>query len=264
MIDRSAIEKIESLAATVTQIEQADTPVIAIASNLKLESLEKFQKQRSRFKGCMTTSSLMDFADYINTGAEQLFIGAENMTAVAFFDLGNQAKPGHAEHTAILCLTKSAPYSAMLSINCNKTDQKTLSEWLEDWRDYITAIDENDGEIDTKTAINSIRKITVEAIKRGEHEHGSLAASKSSLEKIGAKGDNLPAAFIFKCKPYEDLSEREYTLRLSIHADTDNPRYILRITQLDVHKEAVAQEFKDTLKEKTLEEINAYIGNFSA
>ncbi|PCI14287.1 MAG: hypothetical protein COB71_02870 [Thiotrichales bacterium] len=102
---------------------------------------------------------------------------------------------------------------------------------VEDTDTPVIAIDKDDKEVDTKLAINSIRKITVEAIKKGDHEHSNLSASKSSLEKIEAKGDNLPAAFIFKSKPYEDLSERE---------------------------------FKDTLKEKTIDGINAYIGNFTA
>ena len=76
--------------------------------------------------------------------------------------------------------------------------------------------------------------------------------------------DVMPVAFEFKCVPYEGLGERAFSLRNSLLTG-DEPRFVLRIVQLEAREEAIANEFRDLLIGKfDGEPVETFIGNFKA
>lgn len=74
----------------------------------------------------------------------------------------------------------------------------------------------------------------------------------------------MPAAFEFKCVPYEGLGERPFKLRYSI-ITSDKPILVLRIVQLETAEEEIAAEFRDLLISKfDGVEVESFIGKFKA
>ncbi|ECG1232803.1 hypothetical protein DO967_25565, partial [Salmonella enterica subsp. salamae] len=63
---------------------------------------------------------------------------------------------------------------------------------------------------------------------------------------------------------YEGLGERAFSLRNSLLTG-DEPRFVLRIVQLEAQEEAIANEFRDLLISKfDGESVEMFIGNFKA
>jgi uncharacterized protein YfdQ (DUF2303 family) len=188
------------------------------------------------------------------------------MTARTIFNLGTIEHPGHADNSALIVLKKTSPFSAVLSVNGRKQGQKELAEWLEDWRDYLLAFDADGNVLDIKQAIGAVRRITIESSRSSDHEDSDFSARRSVMENVEAKSkDIMPAAFEFKCTPYDELQERAIKLRYSILTSQDTPTLVLRIVQLENLQELMAQEFRDILSAKFEEtQIETFIGNFSA
>ncbi|WP_373962516.1 YfdQ family protein [Kosakonia sacchari] len=270
-VDSTAITQIRDLVLSQLVEEKlagADCPAVAIPKDVGVESLERLYANRFRFRGKMETQSIEDFVrystDYAADGT-RCFINADNMAAVSVFNLGTLENPGHADNKAVLALKRTSPFSALLNINGDRNNQKQLAEWLEDWSEYITGFD-GDGEvIEAKRAAAAVRKITIDAIRSAEYEDQDFSGKRSVMESIEAKSkDIMPAAFEFKCTPYEGLSEYRIKLRMSILA-SDSPVLVLRITQLETYEEEMASEFRDLLVEKfKASAVETFIGTFSA
>lgn len=272
-IDGSAISQIKELVISgsrLNKVEGVDCPAVSIPNGLQIKDLEHLQNGRYRFRGSMTTTSITDFVKYsmgyADTIGARCFINAVSMSARTIFNLGTISDPGHADNSALIQLKKAAPFSALMNINGNKLNQKELAEWLEDWRDYLTAIDADGSELDIKKAISSVRRITIEASRSSEHEDTDFSAKRSVLENVEAKSkDVMPVAFEFKCIPYDELSKRVIKVRYSVLTSGDNPAFVLRIVQLENLEEKIAQEFRDLLSLNFKESvIETFIGNFSA
>lgn len=137
---------------------------------------------------------------------------------------------------------------------------------MEDWRDFLLAFDAEGNSLDIKQAIGAVRRITIESSRSSDHEDSDFSAKKSIMENVEAKSkDIMPAAFEFKCTPYEELQERAIKLRYSILTSHDTPALVLRIVQLENLEEQMAQEFRDLLASKFEgSQIETFIGNFSA
>lgn len=171
-----------------------------------------------------------------------MFIDDSSLSATAIFNMGTKDAPGHCDHKALLTLKKTAPYSALLSISGVQMDQRTLAEWMEDWRDYIICLENIDNcvQIDIVKAIASIRKMTVAAKSETQSAVGSFSSEKSDFEKIEAKGDALPSFIEFTCEPYQSLPMRIFTLRLSVHINTNDVRFVLRIIKQEQNAQEMA------------------------
>ncbi|MGO2345663.1 MAG: YfdQ family protein, partial [Providencia sp.] len=250
--------------------ENMPCPAVAVPHGLEIVNLEKYQDNRYRFRGSLKTTSINDFVKYSvgysDAPGVRCFIDAEDMTARTIFNLGTIEHPGHADNSALIVLKKTSPFSAVLSINGRKQGQKELAEWLEDWRDYLLAFDADGNVLDIKQAISAVRRITIESSRSSDHEDSDFSARRSVMENVEAKSkDIMPAAFEFKCTPYEELKERSIKLRYSILTSQDTPTLVLRIVQLENLEEQIAQEFRDLLASKFEEtQIETFIGNFSA
>ena len=106
----------------------------------------------------------------------------------------------------------------------------------------------------------AIRNLTVEAASKAEHKEESLSASRSTFESVKASSEHkLPGTIIFKCKPYPDLAERTFSLRMSVLTNDSKPRFQLRITAL----EQMATEFSVLIREAAEGQLPVLIGSYS-
>lgn len=270
-VDASAISKVQELVLSQfleEKLSSVDCPVAVVPENVNVESLERFSLERYRFRGKLQTFSIEDFARYATgyaAAGSRCFINADEMRAVAVFNLGTLDNPGHADNTAVLSLKKTAPFAALLGINGDRNNQKDLAEWLEDWADYLIGFDAGGAVIDAKKASAAVRKITIESNQSADFEDNDFSGKRSLMESVEARTkDIMPVAFEFKCVPFEGLAERPFKLRLSIITG-DRPVLVLRIVQLETQQEAMAAEFRDLLVEKLKgSDVDTFIGTFNA
>lgn len=261
-MDKPAIQEISNnaiaaaLVATkaINQSEFAHNPVVALPKDFVLHDLESYLPMRTRLRGTFKTASIPEFAKYCpeNT-AFPVFVNSATLEAEAIFNYGDAQNPGHCDHSAHLTLQKTAPFSALLAITNTKTDQRTLAEWMEDWRDHITCHkDGQEGQdgatIGLSTAIASVRKITVAAQSETQNTVGSFSQEKSDFEKIEAKGDSLPSFIHFTCEPYQSLPQRTFVLRVAVNITGNDVGFALRIIKHEQHVLDMADDLAKQIK----------------
>lgn len=281
-MDGSAIKEIQ----TAQQIEKANTAlydnfqkehqsVLALHKDFAIESLEKYEQGRTRFRGKFNTAEPDAFADYAKSKSQQnasCFINAQNMSAALIFNIGTNEQPGHCDDKAHLALEMTAPYKALLAIVDKRLAQKDVAEFIEDWRQLINASSEEDLDgnvtnIPLAKAIHAIRKITIEAKATTESETRNFGATNSSMDSIDVKSADMPPAYLhFKCEPYRGLAERTFDIRLSVITDRQ-PALTLRIVRHETEQEEMAKEFEGIINAKLGNidpAIKTFIGDFAA
>jgi uncharacterized protein YfdQ (DUF2303 family) len=170
---------------------------------------------------------------------------------VLLFNLGTTAAPGHADDRAILRLKATAGYSAAQTIAGRAMSQKDLSDWIEDWHQYLTPVDDEGGAIPVARAIAAVRTITIKATSESETTVGDTSASRSAMDQIEARSkETLPTALQFRVIPFEGLTEQQITLRVSVITSGSQPVLRLRWVGEEVQREDIAQEFKTVLQDK--------------
>ncbi|MCB5311948.1 YfdQ family protein [Yersinia intermedia] len=271
-LDSSAITEVRDMVLTSIiekQLNRMDCDTIALPAGVSVKSLEQFQVERYRFRGAMETSNIDEFVKYSSGYAGdgvRCFIDADEMRAQTIFNIGTLLNPGHADNTASLSLKKTAPFRELLNIDGRKQAQKELAEWLEDYREFLLAFDADGVVLDIKKAVGAVRRITIEQTSSADHEDQDFSAKRSVMESVEAKSkDVMPAAFEFKCVPYEGLGERRFKLRYSILTGGNVPVLVLRIVQLEAEEEKIAVEFLELLTDKFKDvEVETFIGKFKA
>lgn len=277
-MDKSAIEQIQKDQQIIHANDAISSQSIAaLPKDFEIHNLEKFEITRRRFRGSMSTNSLDAFAAYAqnNTTSEcACFINADEMNATLIFNIGNEENPGHCDHTAKIALEKTAAYRALVGVLDKPCSQKEIAEFIEDWRDYITAwgAEDENGEracIPLPRALHAIRKITIESKQAQESETRTFGASASSMESIDLRGDQLPPEILeFICNPYADLKDRTFELRVGVLTENKNfPVLKLRMIRQEEQSEQMAKEFEQLINDKTKliePAVKTYIGNFAA
>ncbi|WP_145538468.1 YfdQ family protein [Yersinia alsatica] len=271
-LNSSAITEIRDMVlASLVEKKLADTDcdTIALPASVAVKSLEQFNLERYRFRGSMETSNIDEYVKYSSGYAGEgvrCFIDADEMRAQTIFNIGTLSNPGHADNTASLSLKKTAPFRELLNIDGRKQAQKELAEWLEDYREFLLAFDADGVVLDIKKAVGAVRRITIEQTSSADHEDQDFSAKRSVMESVEAKSkDVMPAAFEFKCIPYEGLGERRFKLRYSILTGGNVPVLVLRIVQLEAEEEKIAVEFLELLTGKFKDvEVETFIGKFKA
>lgn len=271
-LNLSAITEIRDMVlASLVEKKLADTDcdTIALPASVAVKSLEQFNLERYRFRGSMETSNIDEHVKYSSGYAGEgvrCFIDADAMCAQTIFNIGTLSNPGHADNTASLSLKKTAPFRELLNIDGRKQTQKELAEWLEDYREFLLAFDADGEVLDIKKAVGAVRRITIEQTSSADHEDQDFSAKRSIMESVEAKSkDVMPAAFEFKCIPYEGLGERRFKLRYSILTGGNAPVLVLRIVQLEAEEEKIAVEFLELLTGKFKDvEVETFIGKFKA
>src|SRR5574337_264139 len=256
MFDKEAIEDIQLAHA----VEAADASLsgalgdgtgnqrqdaIALPDNFKLHDIEHLKPTRRRARGLMRTRLLAPFAAYVKANAElgaSVFLDPVQMKASAVLNLGTPAAPGHADNQALFEPSQTAPYLALLTIAELARNQRAVAEFIEDWAPQIQCFADAE-EIKPPAAVAAVRKLTIESARKSESTVEPLSASRSSFESIQASSKStLPTWVYFTCKPYADLSERLFVLRLGVTTGDAAPMLTLRIQRPEEHVEQMADE----------------------
>lgn len=251
MLDKQAITALQesqsiAAAADSLRVSVQTKDLAALPSDYKLHNLEPYLPLRRRARGTMATSILAAFTSYAtahNEPGASVFISPEDMSATAVLNLGTPEAPGHTDNRAKLQLKKTAAYSALVShANGNPLKQAAVAEFLEDWPECIMCFNDS-GDITNPKAIASIRKLTIESMRKLESSEQQLSASRSAFESVAATStEPLPTTIYFECQPYADLSKRNFVLRLGIQTGGDKPAITLRIVKAEQHAEEMANE----------------------
>lgn len=256
-----------ALAATQRNLG-TDTPSIMLPEHYSVQSLESLAAGRSRFRGTLATESLDDFCKYVDlhTIAEepsQAFIDADAMSCKAFFNLGNEDSPGHADNTATLSLKPTAAYQALKAIANRPHTQQALAEWMEDWHTHLAVVGTKGEDISVHVAVQKIRTITIKAASERTSSEQSFGAERSSMDSIeAAHAEQQPNDLLFKFAPYEGLKEQTFVLRLSVITG-DKPMLKPRWVQQEQQQEDIAQEFKKVLVSEIGGLVELTIGTFN-
>jgi len=247
-------QQINAAAAAMASAPDTSQAVAALPEEFKLHDLERYQPTRRRMAGTYTTRNIQPFADFVAQHADAgatVFVDADEMTAVAVLDLGTIAAPGHADHRAKLTPKRTAAYTALRKIIDFGKSQREIAEFFEDWNGIAQlqffAEDTPDGtsgeEIPLRRAIGALRNVDIKVETGMESNAQQLSASLSAFESVKASSKHtLPALIHYTTKPYGDLQERIFILRLSVMASEKGPVLTLRIKNLERHEEEMAEE----------------------
>ena len=269
-MDKTAIEQIQlsqAVAETQKAIELQGLlhPLLAAHKDFSLTSLERYLPNKMRFTGSLATKSIGDFANFSlanKSEGTQCFIDKDSASATVIFNLGNTEIAGHADFTATLNLEKTAEYKALLNCNEKQLSQKQLAEFMEDWADFITPLDKEGEPINIARAVSAVRRLTIEANAKADHEVQDFRSSRSALENIEAKTEHgLPAELLFECVPFNELPEHCFYVRLSVITG-EEPKLSFRIKRLEKAQDRIMEEFKVIVEDKLHEEIPTYMGIF--
>lgn len=251
-MDQQTIQQIATFAIAASKDIKSDFPVVMLPKEMSLHSLEGFNAHRNQFRAEFNTQRFASFVDYARANTQpntQCFIDQSDMSALVVFDMGNVKEAGHAKHRAALEMKKTVAYQALCDLQGKKLSQKTFSDFLEDWAGNLKAYCHND-EMTVQSAVQAVRKMTIDYARNEEHEVGDFAAKKSAMESVEAKSAlQLPTHFEFACNPYNGLDVRTFNLRLSVLTGSGEPVLVARLIQAEKIEEAVTEEFAEKLTE---------------
>lgn len=275
-MDRTAVQAIAELAtdAARTAVLDTDTPAVILRGangSQEINSLEKFQPGRSRYRGRFETRAIDAFASYVNDAAAgydtapATFIDAQAMEAKAYFNLGDLEHPGHGDHTALLKLRPTAAFAALRAAVQQKHDQRSLHDFVEDWRDIILPVYDTKADASRLvSALAAIRDVTIETARKINSVEHDMGATQSTMESVDAKSTHtLPHGFVFTTVPYEGLHAVAFQLRLSALTSGDKLAFGLRIKQAEKVDEDIANDFHRTLLESIGTNASVLLGNFT-
>ena len=253
MFDKSAIETLQQADAirVASDIVREDKAA-ALPEGFALHDLEIFRQYRRRERGTMNTTNVDSLFEYCQDHRESgatVFVNPEKMTATAVLNFGTTMEPGHCDNVANLELKKTAAFVALLNTATGqKLSQTFTAEFFEDWSDLVKFENEDGALLEPKKAIAAFRKLTIESMQKLEASEQQLGASRSTFESVKASSENGIATTIhFTCLPYQELTERTFTLRLSIITGPDKPAISLRIKNYELHQEEMAIELSNII-----------------
>lgn len=248
-----AIEKLQEshVAIAFTEALEFGRSAVAIPQDFKVTDLEPYMPNRLRLRGTFATHLIADFCSYIAArSSSSVFINPENMQATALFNIGTVDNPGHCDDKASLKLQKTAAFKAFCE-RSSRMDQKTAAEWMEDWRDHISAYGSGGEKLEIAKAISAIRRIKVEASQTADHSVDDMASARSLMETVEAKSEHgLPHRLVFTCEPYHGLGEFSFQVRLGVSHSERGCTVLMQNVQMEAMSEAMADKFQDLLEER--------------
>lgn len=252
---------------------QTNGTALALPADIKVTDLEQYLEHRRRFRGCMTTSLIGEFVEYGTRTTDDYgpamsdeapcFVNPEAMSARMFFNLGDIEEPGHGDHQALLQLKKTEAFKQLLKIDGSRFDQRTLAEWLEDWRDHLETLAEDGSGLPLPSAVASIRRVTIGTNAEATSEEQTFSSRRSAMAEVEAKHkDQLPAFLKFTCEPYQGLESRTFTVRISLITG-EKPQFSTRIVRLETAQEEMAKELEERLREGFEDTpVRTFVGTF--
>lgn len=269
MFSKDAIETIaeaQSISAAAATLADSDTTnLVALPENYSLHDLEKHLANRRRPRGIMKTNHLASFANYSKQHAgdgASVFVDAERMKATAVLNLGTPGEPGHADDLAQYAPGQTAAYQAMLTHTASSMNQRAAAEFFEDWATHLQFFTDA-GQVSGSKAIAAVRKITIENMKKLASSEEQLSANRSTFESVSASSDDpIPTIIYFTTQPYDVLPSRVFVLRLSINTSSNQPLIVLRVATLEKHKEEMALELADLVRNAFDNSLSVALGTY--
>lgn len=276
MFTKEAIDALQESAAIAearlsidNAVEGGDDPhgIAPLPNTYTVHDLEKMLPHRRRARGTMKTSSVPDFAAYVGAHAEwgaAVFVDQQRMAAVAVLNLGAPDAPGHADNRAEFAAQPTAAYRALLAVASGQAlKQQAVAEFLEDWAGFFECFHEG-ATMTPPRAIASVRKLTLEAMRKLETTAGQLSEGRSTFEQVRATSgeDVLPTHIYFTAAPYQGLEARTFVLRLGIRADEKAPGITLRIVNAEQHAEELAKELARLVRDAVT--VPVMVGSYTA
>lgn len=260
MISKDALEYLSAQTLAANRVsELLDYPFAFVPQGFEVRSMDEFNEHASHFRQQFATNHIDSFVDYFDQhvdAADPLtcFVSIKPLQAEIIFDAGNAAEPGHRLHRARLVLDKSPLMQTIENIAVfENLSQRTLAEWLEDWRFDISAEDTKGDDIELRKVITAVRNFGVLSKAGTEHKDESLAASRSAFAEIEAKNkSDLPAFLVGHGEPYTGLPMVDMPMRLHVRLSTDGhpPTFKLQRVRPDQLDQQIAESFVATLKAK--------------
>lgn len=258
----------------LNRIATTDAAGLLVApKSFDVVNLEGYMPHRRRFRGAFGTTSIDDFAEYVSAEAGvdgragvRGFIDPDTLTARVIFNLGTDATPGHADHTASLQLKATAAYAAALAIDGMKGSQRTLIDWLEDWQPHVTAIDEEGQAMTFAQLVAAIRQVKIRAKRETTNDEGDRRAARSAMEEVEASFNGAwPSRIFFACTPYNGLPGVELAYRVAVLTERDEPGLVLRCVGKETLLEGVVESFKTVLNDKLKDaELDLLVGSYKS
>lgn len=269
-MEAKTLEILESLIlrAHKQHVLVESVPALIMGSDQRIEPIENLQGGRSRFRGTFSTAYLNSFCEYVKTDPYDHgngFVKADEGKAVYIFNMGDSEEPGHCDNRAVLTLKPTPAFAALRQINGSPIDQKTLVEWVQDWRGFLSVWDESDEAHEQRSiaqAITALREVKLTAKAESTHTDRDFGAKRTALEEIEASAvAKLPTGFVVNTSPYDGFPIDSFRLRLSVQAG-ERPTFKLRWVQQSEAEERIGQEFVDLINDR-LPDSTFYVGTFT-
>lgn len=268
----NALVKTEATNATNAALNAA-TPalaglgIFAQHQDMKTIDLEDKLPLRRRARGSMETNFVTPFASYALEHAQPgatVFIDAEGMYAKAVLNLGSNELPGHCDNLSKVKLKRTAAYEALLRLIGTTQSQRSFAEWLEEWGILATcwedlpaqpegeAQESTKGKLDMKACIAAIRSVTIEKIQKNESEVSNFSQNRTAAEQIALAAraeQKLPSFLLVTFKPYKELGERTFAVRVSAVTSRTDPEFRLNVLGMEAHQEEMAEEFAQAVRD---------------
>lgn len=82
--------------------------------------------------------------------------------------------------------------------------------------------------------------------------------------EIKAGAEDLPAGFVFECQPYEGFNDYRFACQLRAIPSEKTALFKYRIGQLEAQQVAIAEEFKQSIKNRvSVQDIKTYLGEMA-
>lgn len=243
-----------STAVDLSGVMDGATPYAVLPDNMNLESLEKFLPAPVRFREKYSTSHLEAFCAYVIEMVDDqcnynCFVNPEQMNAVIAFDAGTPMAPGFGEHRAKLALRATPQFSALREACDRPMRQEDFAQWLEDWRDCITALDNDENVLDFRQVVQAVRKFTVNATGNLSHETEHMRSSKSALSRVEVENrEKLPVYLNYVCAPYDGLSLTHIPVRMRVSNLDDEPKFMINMVSRSKLEFEIGSDFSQILE----------------
>lgn len=245
-MDKSAIEEITALAharETNELIGMAGLPCVAVPPGYGLRNLEEFSARPHHYRAAFRTEAPDDFIAYVNAHATEhtaVYVSRKRPVATAILDQGTPASPGWGYHQAVLVLSQTPAYSAVMRAANRAQTVPSFLDFVEDWAEHIVFTCNHEPVV-LAAAVASLRTLTVSQVSKRTDETGDFHASRSEFDKIEfeSAGAEPPGGFNFICEPMLGLGPVSVRCRLRYASNGKaGPDLVYRI----VGEERLAEE----------------------
>ncbi|MCH7295448.1 DUF2303 family protein [Acinetobacter higginsii] len=272
-MEQASIDKITQLAIAA----QGNMPInvdksasiAIIPRDFNVHSLEQYNQQRDRFRGRFSTLAIAAFITYVAdrnvTGIKSFISTKKGLSAETIFNIGDEVEPGHADDIACLNLEKTPEFIALENVDGNRFSQQDLTDWLDDWADFVKPHDVS-GPLQAEKALRALRNVKLGRSRDVDSDVRDMGQKLSVTESVEAEGvvAGLPTHFILTTESYKGLPVEEIKISFRISTKDDVPTFVLRFVGRDAHNQLRADQFTEILESELSDLGSFYQGSYQA